>query len=370
MSDTSLITENWQSEQKVSLHKLLQIMIAQQASDLLITTGASPKVRVDGNLVSVKGAPLTPSETKRLCYSILTDAQKEIFEEQNELDLSFGVKNLARFRANLFVQRGSIAAAIRQVPYEIKSIEELGLPPIVKELSQLKNGLILVTGSTGSGKSTSIAAILDQINQERSGHIVTVEDPIEFIHNHKNCLVNQREVGSDTESFSQALKYVLRQNPNVVLIGEMRDLETMEAALQISETGHLTLATLHTNSASQTINRIIDAFPPHQQRQVRVQLSFVLQAVICQQLVPKLSSGRILAAEVMIASPAIRNLIREEKIHQIYSQIQLGQVQYGMQTLNHNLIHLVQQKIISVREAIKHSTEPGELQKHFSRTSS
>jgi len=367
MTDTSLITENWQSEQKVSLHKLLQIMTAKGASDLIITTGAPPKIRIDGKLFDIKASPLTPSETKRLCYSILTDNQKETFEETNELDLSFGVKNLARFRANLFIQRGSLAAAIRQVPHEIKGIEQLGLPPILKEIAQLKQGLVLVTGATGSGKSTSIAAILDQINQETSGHIVTIEDPIEFIHKHKSCIVNQREVGSDTESFSKALKYVLRQTPNVVMIGEMRDTETMEAALQISETGHLTLATLHTNSASQTINRIIDAFSPHQQRQIRIQLSFVLQAVVCQQLVPKISGGRVLAAEIMIASPAIRNLIREEKVHQIYSQIQLGQVQYGMQTMNHNLVHLLHQKLITPKDALLHSTEPEELQKQLSR---
>ena len=368
MSNTSLITENWQSENKVSLHKLLQIMTAKDASDLIITTGAPPKIRIDGRLFDIKASPLTPSETKRLCYSILTDSQKETFEETNELDLSFGVKNLARFRANLFIQRGSLAAAIRQVPHEIKSIEQLGLPPILKEIAELKQGLVLVTGATGSGKSTSIAAILDQINRESSGHIVTIEDPIEFIHKHKNCIVNQREVGSDTESFSKALKYVLRQTPNVVMIGEMRDTETMEAALQISETGHLTLATLHTNSASQTINRIIDAFSPHQQRQIRIQLSFVLQAVVCQQLVPKTTGGRALAAEIMIASPAIRNLIREEKVHQIYSQIQLGQVQYGMQTMNHNLMHLLQQKTITPKDALLHSTEPEELQKLLSRT--
>ena len=367
MSNTSPITENWQSENKVSLHKLLQIMIAQNASDLLITTGTSPKIRIDGKLEDVKGAKLSTAETKRLCYSILTDSQKEAFEENNELDLSFGVKNLARFRANLFVQRGSIAAAIRQVPYEIKNFEQLGLPPIIRNISQLKNGLILITGSTGSGKSTSLAAVIDLINTERHGHIVTVEDPIEFIHNHRNCLINQREVGSDTESFNTALKYVLRQNPDVVLIGEMRDLETIEAALQISETGHLTLATLHTNSATQTINRIIDAFPPHQQRQVRVQLSFVLQAVVCQQLIPKINGGRVLASEVLIANPAVRNLIREEKVHQLYSQIQLGQVQYGMQTMNQNLIHLVQQRVITAQEALKSTTEPEELQKLLTR---
>ncbi|HPC48348.1 MAG TPA: type IV pilus twitching motility protein PilT, partial [Deltaproteobacteria bacterium] len=305
---------------------------------------------------------LDPKSTRELLYSILTEAQKHKFEEEQELDLSFGIKSVARFRANIFLQRGALAGVFRMIPYEILPLETLGLPTVVMKLTSLPRGLILVTGPTGSGKSTTLAAFLDKINMERHDHIVTIEDPIEFVHKHKGCLVNQREIGSDSKSFANALKYILRQDPDVVFIGEMRDLETMQAALTVSETGHLVFATLHTNSAVQTVNRIVDAFPAHQQSQVRAQLAFVLEAVISQQLIPRLDGkGRVLASEVMISTPAIRNLIREDKIHQIYSQMQVGQTKHGMQTMNQALFNLYQRKLISLDDALGRSMDPEEL---------
>jgi twitching motility protein PilT len=345
-----------------SLHQLLKAMIEKGASDLHITTGTPPQLRIDGKLVPLKTPPLTPVETRQLCYSVLTDAQKHRFEEENELDLSFGVKGLSRFRANIFMQRGAVAGAFRTIPFKVMSFEELGLPPIVQELAKRPRGLVLVTGPTGSGKSTTLAAIIDKINSERHGHIVTVEDPIEYLHPHKSCIVNQREIGADTQSFKRALKYVLRQDPDVVLIGEMRDLETIEAALVISETGHLTFATLHTNNCVQSINRIIDVFPPYQQPQVRAQLSFVLQGVISQQLLPRANGpGRVLAVEIMVPNSAIRNLIREDKIHQIYSQMQVGQAKFGMQTMNQSLLSLYQKKLITLDECLGRSTDVEEM---------
>ncbi|MFP8879659.1 MAG: type IV pilus twitching motility protein PilT, partial [Myxococcota bacterium] len=305
---------------------------------------------------------LTPQETKKLCYSILTDSQKHKFEEENELDLSFDVQNLSRFRANVFVQRGNVAGAFRAIPFKILSFEELGLPPIVSELAKKPRGLILVTGPTGSGKSTTLATIIDKINQERNEHIVTIEDPIEYLHQHKGCVVNQREVGADTDSFKKALKYILRQDPDVVLIGEMRDLETIEAALTVSETGHLCVATLHTNSAVQTINRIIDVFPPHQQAQIRAQLSFVLEGVLCQALLPRANGpGRAMALEVMIPNAAIRNLNREDKIHQMYSAMQVGQDKSGMQTMNQALASLYQRRMVTLEDALGRSPDNDEL---------
>ncbi|MBI5180664.1 MAG: type IV pilus twitching motility protein PilT, partial [Nitrospirae bacterium] len=290
------------------------------------------------------------------------DAQKHRFEEDNELDLSFGLKGLSRFRANIFMQRGAVSAAIRTIPFKILSFQELGLPPIVNELSKKPRGLVLVTGPTGSGKSTTLAAMIDKINSEKYHHIITIEDPIEYLHQHKKCVVNQREVNADTKSFKAALKYVLRQDPDVILIGEMRDLETIEAALTISETGHLTFATLHTNSAAQTINRIIDVFPPYQQAQVRAQLSFVLEGIMSQQLIPKASgTGRALCLEILIPNPAIRNLIREDKVHQIYGMMQTGQTKFGMQTMNQSLFELYSRKLISYEEAIGRSSVPEEL---------
>jgi len=346
----------------VNLHQLLKAMIEKGASDLHITTGSPPQLRIDGDLVPLRVPPLSPVDTKQLCYSILTDAQKHKFEEENELDLSFGVKSLARFRSNLFMQRGAVAAAFRTIPFKILTFQELGLPPVISELANRPRGLVLVTGPTGSGKSTTLASIIDKVNTEGHYHILTIEDPIEYLHPHKSSLVNQREVGADTDNFKKALKYVLRQDPDVVLIGEMRDLETIEAALVIAETGHLAFATLHTNGAVQTINRIIDVFPPYQQPQIRANLSFVLEGVMSQQLIPKLGgAGRCLALEVMVPNVAIRNLVREDKVHQIYSQMQVGQNKFGMMTLNQSLLSLVQKRQISVDEAIGRTSELDEF---------
>ena len=345
-----------------NLHQLLKAMVEKGASDLHITTGSAPQLRIDGKLVPLKTGALSPVETKQLCYSILTDSQKHKFEEESELDLSFGVKGLSRFRANVFMQRGAVAGAFRTIPFKILSFQELGLPPIVTEMAKKPRGLILVTGPTGSGKSTTLASIIDKINTDRHEHIITIEDPIEYLHPHKNCIVNQREVGADTQGFKKALKHILRQDPDVVLIGEMRDLETIEAALVISETGHLAFGTLHTNSCVQTINRILDVFPPHQQPQVRAQLSFVLEGVMTQNLLPRAGGpGRVLALEVMIPNAAIRNLIREDKVHQIYSQMQMGQQKFGMQTFNQSLAVLVGKKLVTVDEALSRSSDPDEL---------
>jgi twitching motility protein PilT len=345
-----------------NLYQMLQTMIEKGSSDLHITTGTPPLIRVDGRLNPLSLPPLAPAETKQLIYSVLTDSQKQKFEEENELDLSFGIKGLSRFRANVFVQRGAVACAIRTIPFKIMPFEELGIPPIMNELVRRPRGLILVTGPTGSGKTTTLAAMIDKINNERFCHIVTIEDPIEYLHPHKKSLVNQREVNSDTKSFKTALKYILRQDPDVVLIGEMRDLETIEAALTIAETGHLTLATLHTNSCAQTIHRIVDVFPSHQQPQVRAQLSFVLEGVLSQQLIPKSTGeGRVLGLELMVPNPAIRNLIREDKVHQIYSMMQTGQTKFGMLTMNQSLMDLFQRRQISYDDAIGHSSVQDEL---------
>ncbi len=345
-----------------NLHQLLKAMVEKGASDLHVTTGSPPQLRIDGKLVPLKTPPLSPVDTKQLCYSILTDAQKHKFEEDSELDLSFGVKGLSRFRANVFMQRGAVAGAFRTIPFKILTFAELGLPSIVSELAKKPRGLILVTGPTGSGKSTTLASIIDKINTDRHEHIVTIEDPIEYLHPHKNCLVNQREVGADTASFKKALKYILRQDPDVVLIGEMRDLETVEAALVISETGHLAFATLHTNSAVQTINRILDVFPPYQQPQVRAQLSFVLEGVLTQNLLPRAGGpGRVLIIEIMVPNPAIRNLIREDKVHQVYSQMQVGQTKFGMQTFNQSLAVAYAKRLITLEEAMGRSSDPDEL---------
>jgi twitching motility protein PilT len=345
-----------------SLPELLKIMIEKDASDLHLTVGSPPQIRVDGNLVGLHMEPLSPVETKQMCYSVLTEQQKKRFEENNELDLSFGIKDLSRFRGNMFVQRGTVAGAFRTIPYNIRSFQELGLPPIVKNLTKKPRGLILVTGPTGSGKTTTLASMIDEINSTRPQHIVTIEDPIEYVHAHKKGIVNQREVGADTVTFTKALKHILRQDPDVVLIGEMRDLETMEAALTIAETGHLALATLHTNSCVQTINRIIDVFPPFQQPQVRAQLSMVLEGVLSQILIPRLGGkGRVLCLEVMVPNPAIRNLIREEKVHQIYSQMQMGQSKFEMRTMNQSLCELFLRKMIGYEDAIARSSAPDEL---------
>ncbi len=346
-----------------TLYDLLKIMLDKDASDLHISTGSPPRIRVDGKLTVLNNEPpLTPADTKALCYSVLTDAQKHKFEEENELDLSFGVKGLSRFRGNIFVQRGAVAGAFRVIPYKIRTFKELGLPPVIEKLAKKPRGLILVTGPTGSGKSSTLAAIIDKINAERREHIITIEDPVEYLHPHKSCLVNQREVNADTASFKSALRYVLRQDPDIVLIGEMRDIETIEAALTVAETGHLTLATLHTNNTIQTINRIIDVFPAHQQEQIRVQLSFVLEGIIAQQLIPRKNGrGRVLAVEIFIPTPAIRNLIREDKIHQIYSMMQAGQSKFEMQTMNQSLFELYKKGELSYEDALGKSTIPEEL---------
>jgi len=351
----------------LNLHQLLKILVEADGSDLHVTTNSPPQIRVDGKMTPLDFSPLNQVETKQLCYSVLTDAQKHKFEEENELDLSFGVKGLSRFRGNVFIQRGAVAGVFRVIPYKILTFEELNLPPIVSELAAKPRGLILVTGPTGAGKSTTLASIIDYINLNRHEHIVTIEDPIEYLHPHKGCLVNQREVGSDTKSFKNALKYILRQDPDVVLVGELRDLETIEAALTLSETGHLCLATLHTNSCAQTINRIVDVFPPYQQTQIRAQLSFVLEGVMSQALLPKLNSkGRIMALEIMVPNPAIRNLIREDKVHQIYSQMQVGQDKFGMQTMNQSLCSLFQKRLISLDQALGRTSDPDELKQMIS----
>ncbi len=344
-------------------------MVEKGASDLHVTTGSPPQIRVRGDLFPLDEPALTPPDTRQLLYSLLTEAQKHKFEEDLELDFSFGLKGLARFRGNVFIQRGAPAGVFRMIPYEIMSLETLGLPSVTGKLTSYPRGMVLVTGPTGSGKSTTLAAFLDKINQERKAHVITIEDPIEFVHKHKNCLVNQREIGSDTRNFGNALKHILRQDPDVVFIGEMRDLETMQAALTISETGHLVFATLHTNSSVQTINRIVDAFPSHQQPQVRAQLAFVLEAVIAQQLLPRADGlGRVLTCEVMIATPAIRNLIREDKIHQIYSQMQVGQSKHNMQTMNQSLYNLYLKKLITLEDALGWAVDVDELKQMMSST--
>jgi len=346
----------------VTMHQLLKTLVDQGGTDLHITTNSPPQIRVDGRMMPLQTPPMSPAETKSLVYSVLSDSQKHRLEESLELDFSFGVKGLARFRANVFFQRGAVAGAFRTIPWEIRSFRDLNLPEVVARLCDRPRGLILVTGPTGSGKSTTLAAMLDKVNSERSEHIVTIEDPIEYLHGHKKCLVNQRELHADTQSFPKALRAVLRQDPDVVLIGEMRDLETIESALRIAETGHLTFATLHTNSAAQTINRIIDVFPPHQQSQVRAQLSLVLEGILCQSLLPRSNgSGRVLAMEILIPNAAIRNLIREDKVHQIYSAMQVGQLKYGMQTFNQSLATLVLKKQIARDLALSMSSNAEEL---------
>src|SRR5213082_2800851 len=351
-----------------TLSDLLKKMLEMNGSDLHISTNSPPQVRVHGHLQPLDMPMLTPSETKQLAYSVLTDAQKHRFEEHLELDFSFGLKGLARFRGNLFNQRGATGAVFRVIPFEIRSFQQLNLPPIVAKLCEKPRGLILITGPTGSGKSTTLAAMIDKINTERHDHIITIEDPIEFVHPNKNCLVNQREVHSDTKGFTEALRAALREDPDVVLIGEMRDLETIEAALRIAETGHLTFGTLHTNSASSTINRVIDVFPSHQQSQIRAQLSLVLEGILCQALLPKVGgNGRVMAMEVLIPNAAIRNLIREDKIHQIYSSMQSGQEKFGMQTFNQALATLYFQKQITLDTAMIRSSMPDELQEMINR---
>jgi twitching motility protein PilT len=346
----------------VNLRALLDEMIQRNASDLHITAGERPKMRVDGEIVdSAVDVIMGPRDTLAMAYSILTEVQKKRFETEDELDFSFGIANLSRFRGNVYKQRGCVSMAIRQIPFAIKGFRELNLPPIVEKLCEKPRGLVLITGPTGSGKSTSLAAMIDKINREEKGHILTVEDPIEFVHKHQGCIVNQREVGADTKSFAAALKYALRQDPDVVLVGEMRDLETISAALTIAETGHLAFATLHTNSAAETINRIIDVFPSNQQSQVRAQLAFVLEGVVTQTLLPRAKgNGRVAACEIMICTPAVRALIRDDKVHQIYSIMQAGK-KFGMQTLNDALYQIYVQGEVTLEDCLQHSSDPNEF---------
>ena len=350
-----------------TLPELLNTLVASEGSDLHITTDTPPQIRVHGHLRRLELPDMTPATTKQLTYSVLTDSQKKRFEETLELDFSFGIKGLARFRCNMFNQRGAVGAVYRLIPEKIRAFQELGLPPVLATLAERPRGLVLVTGPTGSGKSTTLAAMLDKINKERHDHILTIEDPIEFVHQHQGCLVNQREVHSDTQSFSMALRAALREDPDIVLIGEMRDLETVEAALKIAETGHLTFGTLHTNSAAQTINRIIDIFPASQQSQIRTQLSLVLEGIVCQALLPKIGGGRCAALEIMVPTPAIRNLVREDKVHQIYSAMQTGQEKYGMQTMNQALATLYQRKQVALETAMTASSNREELQEMINR---
>nr|WP_320133227.1 type IV pilus twitching motility protein PilT [uncultured Holophaga sp.] len=352
----------------VPLQQLLRTMVEYGGTDLHITTDTAPQIRIDGRMVPLKLPPLDASQTRWLCYGVMTDQQKHRLEEDLEVDFSFGLQGIARFRANVFNQRGATAGVFRTIPEQIRSFDQLGLPQVIQSLCEKPRGLVLVTGVTGSGKSTTLAAMVDRINETESLHILTIEDPVEYVHNHKRCLVNQREIHADTHSFKKALRSALRQDPDVVLVGELRDLETIESALTIAETGHLTFGTLHTSSCVQTINRIIDVFPAHQQPQVRAQLSLVLEGVLCQSLIPKASGkGRALAIEVMIPNPAIRNLIREDKVHQIYSMMQTGQLKYGMQTYNQSLSDLVLRGEITQDVAMGYSSNADELRELINR---
>jgi twitching motility protein PilT len=362
--DTSSPSGGPPKPQGVNLRALLEEMVSRNASDLHVVAGERPKLRVDGDITnSSVDYEMTPKDTLQVAYSVLTEQQKKRFELEDELDFSFGIQNLARFRGNVFKQRGCVSMVVRQIPFAIKTFDQLGLPGSIAKMAEKPRGLVLVTGPTGSGKSTTLAAMIDKINRERKGHIITVEDPIEFIHKHQQCIINQREIGSDTKSFANALKYALREDPDVILIGEMRDLETIAAALTIAETGHLAFATLHTNSAAEAINRIIDVFPSHQQSQVRAQLAFVLEGIVTQTLLPKAQGkGRVMAAEILVVTPAIRALIRDDKVHQIYSSMQAGK-KFGMQTLNDALYQLYMNREVSADECLRVSGDPTEFQR-------
>ncbi|MBA3846652.1 MAG: type IV pilus twitching motility protein PilT [Planctomycetes bacterium] len=349
----------------ITLEELLRLMVEKGGSDLHISAGSGPRIRVDGALMEVPNLePMQPEQTKKLIYSVLDGQQIARFEQDLELDMSFGLAGVGRFRVNVFFQRGAVGSVLRTIPYEIFNFEQLGVPrDVCTKLCELGKGLVLVTGATGSGKSTTLAAMIDFINQSRRDHIITIEDPIEFVHRNKACLVNQREVGTDTQGFNQALRRVLRQDPDVVLIGEMRDKETIEAGLTLAETGHLTFATLHTSDCVQTINRIVDVFPAYQQNQIRTQLSFVLEGVFCQQLLPKLNSrGRAMACEIMIPNSAIRSLVREDKCHQIMSHIQTGS-KIGMRTMNQSLFELYKGSMISWDDCLSYSGDPEDLKR-------
>ena len=353
----------------LNLRTLLEEMIERNASDLHITAGERAKMRIDGDIVnSTNDYVLSPKDTLQIAYSVLTELQKKRFEMDDELDFSFGIQGLARFRGNCFKQRGCVSMVMRQIPITIKTFADLNLPPVIARMAEKPRGLVLVTGPTGSGKSTTLAAMIDKINRERKGHIITVEDPIEFIHRHQGCIINQREVGTDTKSFANALKYALREDPDVLLIGEMRDLETIQAALTIAETGHLAFATLHTNSAAEAVNRIIDVFPSHQQSQVRAQLAFVLEGIITQTLLPRRAgTGRVMAAEILVVTAAVRALIREDKVHQIYSSMQAGK-KHGMQTMNDALYQLYMAREVTEEDCLRVSADHNEFYRLIGKT--
>lgn len=368
MSEDKTLTKTKQvgANDGVKIQQLFKLMVESSASDMHISVGTSPGLRVNGDIVRVKINPLTAADTKRLIYQILTDEQKNEFEKNLELDLSFGIKGLARFRANIFYSKGGVAAVFRTIPSIIPDFKALNLPNVLLEMTDVSSGIILVTGPTGSGKSTTLAALLDRLNENEAGHIITLEDPIEFVHPHKGCIVNQREIGSDSLNFPNAIKSLLRQDPDIVLVGELRDAETIEAALTIAETGHLVFGTLHTNSAVQTVNRLVNVFPADQQDQIRTLLSFVLQGVIAQQLMPKsYEPGRVCVMEILRATPGIRNLIREDKIHQVYSQMQIGQDKTGMITMNQSIKRFVDTGVVDTDTAMSYSPVPEELAKQL-----
>ncbi len=349
--------------QLISMHQLLKAAVKQKASDLHIVAGCAPALRIDGKVARVKTDALTVDDTRRLCYSIMTDSQKRNFEENKVIDFSFGVKNMARFRANVFYQRGAVSGVFRKITLDVPDIYSLDLPKAVEQTIEHPHGLVLVTGSTGSGKTTTIAGLIDKYNREKRGHIITLEDPVEFIHGHKSCIVNQREIGTDASSYKSALKHVLRQDPDVVVLGELRDLETVEAALSMAETGHLIFATLHTNTAVATVNRIVSLFGSDHQDRVRAQLSFSLISIVAQKLIPAKRGGLIMASEIMMLNSGIRNLIREGKLHQVYGMMQVGQEKSGMRTMNQCLFDYVMKRKIDVRQAFIGSPDPDELDK-------
>jgi len=347
-----------------NLSHLLKAMLEHKSSDLHITSGSPPTFRVNGQVLKARLPSLTPSETKDLCYSVLTDYQKAMFEEQRQIDFSFGIRDLARFRGNVYFQRGAVAGAFRHIPFEIPKLDNLGLPKTLINLMRKPRGLVLVTGATGSGKTTTLASMIDYLNEIDRMHIITIEDPIEFIHSHRNCLINQREVGPDAKTFGMALKAALREDPDVVLVGEMRDRETIETALTLAETGHLVMSTLHTNSAYQSITRLVQVFPSDQQDQIRLQLSMVLEGILTQALLQRADNqGRVLAYELLVPNPSIRNLIRENKLYQIPSAMLIGQEQTGMVTFNQSLLHLTKNKFITPDMAFENSPDPEDLAK-------
>ncbi len=363
MSNESTKTSIGAGVGNLQIQQLFKVMVDQGASDLHISVGTAPGMRISGEVVRVKVGSCTADDTKRLVYQILTEAQRSELEKNLELDFSFGVKGLARFRANCFYSKGAVAAVFRQIPSQVPDFDALGLPHILLEMADVSNGLMLVTGPTGSGKSTTLASIIDRLNANENGHIITLEDPVEFVHSHKNCIVNQREIGVDTLSFANGIRSLLRQDPDIVLVGELRDLQTIEASLEIAETGHLVFGTLHTNSTIQTISRIINVFPADQQEQIRTLLSFVLQGVVAQQLLPKKGGGRVLAQEILRMTPAIRNLIREDKLHQVYSQMQINQEATKMITMNQSIKKSLDSGIIDAETAMSYSNNPEEMAK-------